>query len=385
MNALWKCKIHDDFYDAIANVDESACLTPIENALASISTEMEIKEFQEINDKLKQLYLLYNNLIKEKNHLKVKENKKTILKNSIEIDQIILRHNNEMWYKDNDNFKINITIIEKNNKIATTIIIVNLIFFLLFLILFFRKQKIEEDLSKQKDINNFHAKMSALGEMAAGIAHEINNPLAVISAKAYLAIRSIEQDSNVTPEKLKDYFQKIATSSNRCAKIVKSMKTLSRNTINDPLTPVNCKKIGEEVIDLITHKFKIHEAILSSNFNITEDCAVLARPASIIQILLNLFDNSLDAISNTENKWVIFSIYRLKDQVIFEIIDSGEGIPKEIHEKIFEPFFTTKELNQGTGLGLSISSNIAKELGGKLYIDKTKTNTSFCLALKIAK
>ena len=101
----------------------------------------------------------------------------------------------------------------------------------------------------------------------------------------------------------------------------------------------------------------------------------------ISQVLLNLFNNSFDAIENSDTKWIKHEVVYLENFARLEISDSGSGIQKALADKIMQPFFTTKPIGKGTGLGLSISRSIIEEHGGKFFLDETCPNTKFIIEL----
>lgn len=226
------------------------------------------------------------------------------------------------------------------------------------------------------------AKLSSLGEMAGGIAHEINTPLAIIAAKTTLLIdnysNGVASDSETITQ-----LNKIRTTTNRIAKTVKGLRLFSRNTENDPKDSISVSSVLESTLDLC------QERITQAGINLIKDfdceLVVLGRAAEVSQILMNLISNSIDAISTLSDKWIKFSYSRSKDMGSISITDSGTGIPKPIAEKIMNPFFTTKEVGKGTGLGLSISKGIVESYGGKLFYDSTTANTRFVIELPLAK
>lgn len=222
-------------------------------------------------------------------------------------------------------------------------------------------------------------KMSALGEMAAGIAHEINNPLTVIKSKAALIKREAESGAP-DGEKIGREVVKISSMSDRVAKIIRGLRNFARDGAADPFEETNLVELVSDVLEITAARMQDHGVELRI---IKNDSPVIAdiRPTQILQVMVNLLTNAHDAIEKNENKWVELSIHDQKNSVEIWVIDSGTGIPKHIQEKIFQPFFTTKEVGKGTGLGLSITVGIIKSHGGTISIDNKSPNTKFVVSL----
>ena len=221
------------------------------------------------------------------------------------------------------------------------------------------------------------SRLSTLGEMAAGIAHEINNPLTIIQCKSKILKRKFEEGVLDSKINLKD-FEVINDTVDRIVTIVKGLKTYSRNSEHDPLRPANLKSLLDETFSLCLDRFKF------SGVNVGITCPASielnCRPAQISQVLINLISNSYDAIIDLNEKWI--SINVLEDADHFKVIvkDSGKGIPESIATKMTQAFFTTKEVGKGTGLGLSISMGIMETHGGHLLYDSRESNTTFILS-----
>lgn len=237
------------------------------------------------------------------------------------------------------------------------------------------------DISVQKEAQNKlleSSKMSSLGEMAAGVAHEINNPLAIISGKA-ASVKRLILAGEFNQEKVIEGLTKIETTAERIAKIVRGLRSFSRNADADPMILTKASTITEDTLELCRERFKHHSIDLrvKSDQNIEVEC----RPAQISQILINLLSNAHDAVENLAEKWVSLNVEATQSSIKFIVTDSGAGIPKEIVSKMMAPFFTTKDISRGTGLGLSISTGIARDHHGRLDYDALSKHTSFVLEL----
>lgn len=222
------------------------------------------------------------------------------------------------------------------------------------------------------------SKFSALGEMAAGVAHEINNPLAVISGKAGQLLRSLRANQ-VEPDKLIKGLESIESTVFRISRIIKGLKDFSRNAENIPMQPVTLVSIINETLDLCRERF--YHSGVKLEVGETPDMLFYCRNIQISQVLLNLLNNSFDAVSMSKEKWVRLEIEDQATKIIIRVRDSGKGIPVEIRNKIMMPFFTTKEVGKGTGIGLSISKGIIEDHLGSFYLDQTQAHTCFVIEL----
>lgn len=222
------------------------------------------------------------------------------------------------------------------------------------------------------------AKLAALGEMAAGVAHEINNPLAIILGKAGQISRKLEQ-GQLTNEITAKHLKTIEDTAERIARIIKALKTYSRDAEKDPFEFSKVSDIVNDTLELCYERFK--KRGVEIKLSMESDLEINSRPTQISQVLMNLLTNAFDATINLNEKWIEIKCSKNNDLVEIFVTDSGIGIKKEIVDKIMNPFFTTKELGKGTGLGLSISSGIIKSHGGQLdYID-SMINTTFKITL----
>jgi len=234
------------------------------------------------------------------------------------------------------------------------------------------------ELDEQRAKSGYAAKMSALGEMAGGVAHEINNPLAIISAMSEQLRRKLN-DNALDNTLAHDKLLKIETTAKRIAKIVKGLKNFSRNGELDEMVEVAPSKIVEDSLDLCIERFKNHGIEVRSE--IGDDSPVICRPVQISQVLLNLLNNAYDAIEPIPEKWIAISVGAHNGVMKMSVTDCGSGIPKHVADKIMQPFFTTKEVGKGTGLGLSISKGIIEQHGGRFYYNSECANTQFVIEL----
>lgn len=245
----------------------------------------------------------------------------------------------------------------------------------------FRFLKSLHELDERKKMAVQNAKLASLGEMASGIAHEINNPLAVIHTRSLHLKRLIDRNQ-YDPEVFKENLSKINSTVDRIAKIIRGLKSFSRNAESDAFIPTSLKTIVENSLELCSEKFRHQLVLLKVDPipDITIDC----RESQLVQVLLNLLTNAYDAVEKNEERWVHLS-FKVKslNAVAIIVTDSGHGIPEEVAQNIMQPFYTTKEVGKGTGLGLSISKGIVDDHGGEIYLDRKSINTRFVIDLPI--
>jgi two-component system sensor histidine kinase HydH len=223
-------------------------------------------------------------------------------------------------------------------------------------------------------------KMAALGEMAAGMAHEINNPIAVIQLTSE-QMQEVLSDEVPDISMVREMSQNIHSMGARIGTIVKSLKNFARNGEHDPMVSVPVSKIIDETLVLCKEKFRSRGVELKYE-EFPDEILIECRPVQISQIVLNLLHNALDATEELSEKWVSIQYLNKASQLEIYITDSGNGIPEAIRDKILQPFFTTKDVGKGTGLGLSISKGIMEAHSGELTINAKCKNTQFVLTFK---
>lgn len=222
------------------------------------------------------------------------------------------------------------------------------------------------------------AKMATLGEMASNIAHEINNPLAVIYAFTH---KIKKQLSTGAPDKsdILTSVDKINTTVNRISKIIKGLRFFARETDNMESEPLEVKSVVTETLDICHEKMKNHGVRI--DVSIEEGLVVSGQSVQLSQVFMNLISNSFDAIMGLPEKWISVTSESYANTVLLRFSDSGTGIPSHIAENMMRPFFTTKEVGKGTGLGLSVSKGIVENHGGKFVYEIYRGQTSFLIEL----
>jgi signal transduction histidine kinase len=240
---------------------------------------------------------------------------------------------------------------------------------------------LQVQMTQQQQVLAAASKMSVLGEMAGGIAHEINTPLAVIQMRAEQILEEISTGT-MNAVIIEKGMRAIDATVKRISKIVNGLRTFSRDGNKDPFAKYAISKLIEDTFSLCQEKFKNNSVDL--RYIQDTDVDIECRPSELSQVILNLLNNSYDAIEQYADKWVEVRLAVFEENVELSIIDSGPGIPIEIQEKLMQPFFTTKEVGKGTGLGLSISRGIIESHNGKFWIDNDSKNTCFKILIPIS-
>lgn len=236
------------------------------------------------------------------------------------------------------------------------------------------RKRVEEQLA-------ISARLSALGMMAGGLAHEVNNPLAIIRASAGDLLDAIQEQRSMTTEEISRNAQRIQQTADRIAAMIKTLLRIAREGSQDPFLPVSVKTIVKETLEVCRQRFRDHGISLQIS-PIDSGLRISCREVQISRVLLNLFTNAFDAVVlQPEGKWVRLEVGRAGEFIIFSVINSGPSIPAEIRSRIMEPFFSTKEAGQGTGLGLSLCRIIAEDHGGRLDLVENQGHTCFSLSL----
>ncbi|MFT6071371.1 MAG: PAS domain S-box-containing protein [Bacteriovoracaceae bacterium] len=234
------------------------------------------------------------------------------------------------------------------------------------------KKKAELNYEEERIKNVHSSKLASLGEMSAGIAHEINNPLAIISGCV-----TILQKREQTPEQLQSRIESIEKSTERIARIVASLKKFSRFGDKQDYTPHKLSSIVKESLILTEIKAKRHDVELTCE--IESDALILCDEVEIEQVLINLVNNACDAVKDLEERWIKIELKEKKSLLSLTITDSGKGIPEEQASKMFDPFYTSKVVGEGTGLGLSITASILNQHNAIIKVNRSCPNTQFII------
>ncbi len=231
------------------------------------------------------------------------------------------------------------------------------------------------------------SKMATLGEMATGVAHELNQPLSVIKTASSFFIKKINKKEPLDDEVLFNMLQKIDGNVDRTTKIINHMRQFARKSDMD-LAKIQLNDVLERAFEIFSQQLKVRG--IEVVWDIEKELPmIIADPSRLEQVFINLLLNARDAI---EERWgpmeiekaakrIVLKTRSDKQNVVCEVCDTGVGVPPAIADKIFEPFFTSKEVGKGTGLGLSISYGIIKDCGGNIRVMPNKT-AGACFVLK---
>ena len=223
--------------------------------------------------------------------------------------------------------------------------------------------EIKEQLSRSR-------RLASVGELAAGVAHEINNPLAAITTCAEATIRDIRKNDETLAlaesHQWSYYLEEIVRQALRCKEITRGLLDLTRqrpaNRVMCDLNAIaaQCAKVAMQ---------RAGRSVIEFEINLDEKASEVATDAAMVrQILDNLFSNAIDALGESDGR-ISVSTFRDGDRVAVEVADTGHGIPSDLVAKVFDPFFSTKGPGKGYGLGLAISLTLAESLGGALNLE----------------
>jgi len=244
------------------------------------------------------------------------------------------------------------------------------------------RERAERELAESRQAAINAAKMAALGEMSASVAHEVNNPLAAILLRAQ-RLDMLARTDTMDVAAVRKTAHDIDRTVDRIRRIVDALRAFARQGDEDPLRPELLAPIVEDTVELCTHRYRLRAIELTVN-PIPDGLLVLCRGTQVAQVLLNLLSNAYDAVEDQDERWVRITVETDDAEVHIAVLDSGPGVPAEIAERIMEPFYTTKGIGRGTGLGLSLSGGIAAAHGGRLELDAGARPTRFVLTLKRA-
>jgi two-component system NtrC family sensor kinase len=212
-------------------------------------------------------------------------------------------------------------------------------------------------------------KLSSLGELAAGVAHEINNPVAIMVEEAGWVEDLMEEESDGSLknyDEIKQSLTQIRTQGKRCKDVTHQLLSFARKT-ESKVEALKLNNLIKEIVALSEQRARYRNVNIETELDqFLPD--VSASPSEMQQVLLNLINNAFDAIDSRGGTVTIASRVET-DYIIVDVADTGEGIPEENIPKLFDPFFTTKSVGKGSGLGLSICYGIIQKMGGEIKVD----------------
>ncbi len=247
------------------------------------------------------------------------------------------------------------------------------------------------DISKRLDTEQQliqASKMATLGEMATGVAHELNQPLSVIKTASSFCMRKIDKKEPIESQTLISLLEKIDANVDRATKIIVHMRQFARKT-DLKLVPVQVNDVLDKAFDIFSQQLRLRGIRIVREME-KDLPLIMADPDRLEQVFINLLINARDAIEarwgegdRPGDKKITLRTGASNGQVIAEVCDTGSGMSEGIKDKIFEPFFTTKEVGKGTGLGLSISYGIVKDCAGEIDV-RTTPGQGTCFILKFS-
>jgi len=231
------------------------------------------------------------------------------------------------------------------------------------------------------------SKMASIGELSVGVAHEINNPLAIISTEREILLDAFQQANGIPPDfstQMEDSMNQIDVQISRCKRITHNLLRFSRRT-QSVIDTVDINAFISEVIDLMEREAKSSGITFFKNLSPAVP-PILSDLSQLQQVFLNLITNAIDAHDNKQYGSVaLSSTYREAEEIVEIVVsDTGCGMSEETVANVFDPFFTTKPMGRGTGLGLSICYSIIKGLGGQILVESVcNQGTDFTIRLPL--
>lgn len=242
-----------------------------------------------------------------------------------------------------------------------------------------------QDAQTQATIKMIHtSRLAALGEMAAGIAHEVNNPLAIISGSLQQLERKINKKDFGDIDTLIKHTERSQQSIDRITKIINGLRLFSQQSDTLPKVIVTLNHIVDDTLNFCAEMLKARYVRLE--IGKIPEMKFECHPVQISQVLINLIKNAEDALleqQDENDRWVKLEFTTVDHMLHIHVSNGGKKIPNDIQDKLFLPFFTTKAVGKGTGLGLSISRGIMKEHGGDLLFKEDEPRTTFTIVLPI--
>jgi two-component system NtrC family sensor kinase len=227
-------------------------------------------------------------------------------------------------------------------------------------------------------------KLASIGSLAAGIAHEINNPVAIMVEEAGWIGDLLEEEEFHESENLEEFeraLKQIKTQGHRCKEITHKLLSFARKT-DSRIQETQINDLVKELVALSEQRAKYSKITIHTNLGNNLPITYLAQ-SEMQQILLNLINNSVDAMEKKGGELTI-TTYSEEDSIGIKVSDNGPGIPESNLSRIFEPFFTTKPVGKGTGLGLSICYGIIQKMGGQIEVESViDSGTTFHIRLPV--
>ncbi len=249
-------------------------------------------------------------------------------------------------------------------------------------------KKQTEEIEKQQAIAARTERLAAMGTLATGIAHEINQPLNALKVTVDGLLYWKERDQIISEKEIYTGLEFISQQSSRIDKIITHMRNLVSSTSPDDLSKFDPKDVIEQALILVGTQIKEHQITVRTTFDSSID-AVLGHSSKLEQAIINLLINAMRALDKALDqleKKITINVVRLEDKCQIQVIDNGPGIEKEHIEQIFNPFFTSDDSGQGMGLGLSITQNLISSMSCRLTVENNEDyGARFIITMPIVK
>jgi C4-dicarboxylate-specific signal transduction histidine kinase len=234
-----------------------------------------------------------------------------------------------------------------------------------------RQKEIEAEQSRRQVIRA--DRLAALGTMAAGIIHEITQPLNAINVSTQTILYGLARGWKIEEEKVTGSLNLIVDQVKRMTDIITNMRAFARDGLPTAREVDSLNAQVKRVFTMLGEQMRAHN--IEVVFRLGEIPDIRMNTQQILQVILNLVTNARQALDDIDkpDKTIIISTFMEDNSAVLEVIDNGPGVPDTIKEKIFDPFFTTKEVGKGTGLGLSISTGIVHDHKGELDVRNNET------------
>lgn len=240
-----------------------------------------------------------------------------------------------------------------------------------------------EKIDQQETTIRRSERLASIGEVAVSIAHEINNPVAVIASTVRQTERHLRKN-DIQDEVIWSALERIQRTTHAIKSIVKGLLSMAREGSQDPKGYFPLHDFMHSVFSVCRHRVQNTGAVLRLETNLPKEHKIFAREAPLAQVLLNLIINALDAIEGLDEKWVTVRV-EVRDGIqCIDVVDSGRGVPEDLADRIFEMFYTSKPSGKGTGLGLGICQKIVQDQGGTIRLAQQEKHTTFHIELPLS-
>ncbi|MES9852652.1 MAG: PAS domain S-box protein [Candidatus Thiodiazotropha sp. L084R] len=239
------------------------------------------------------------------------------------------------------------------------------------------QKRASRELARQREALRQSEKLSAMGELLAGVAHELNNPLAILMGRTALL------ETKIQDPKTKTEVEKIHTAAKRCGRIVHTFLSMARQRTPERKRG-NLNEIVESAIELLGYSLRTSGIDLTTQ-TVSDLPDQFLDTDQIGQVVINLLVNAQHAlVEQPEPRWISVESGVMHETTYLRVTDNGPGVPEDLHQRVFDPFFTTKKGDVGTGIGLSVSRGIVREHGGELKLLEGGAGAAFELILPLS-